>query len=207
MLRIPNFQATFNPDGTFVYTPNPGWTAPDSFTYQANGSGPTATAIPENKTHRNGSCNTPEADCEGKPSSSDLSQRSRYRCRRHPGPLRYTPHHSSLAGPKKTLVRACLMQAAGDASVWVKPPPNFVLRALGPLLPERGKPRLEGWKPCGGRMCRRLGTATENHRTGLIHVNPSTAATWDRICSLASFCSVRRSGHAPQAGPLPCRRG
>ncbi len=34
---------TLNPDGTFVYTPNPGWSAPDSFTYQANGtSGPTA---------------------------------------------------------------------------------------------------------------------------------------------------------------------
>jgi hypothetical protein len=35
---------TLNPDGTFVYAPNPGWSAPDSFTYQANGtSGPTAT--------------------------------------------------------------------------------------------------------------------------------------------------------------------
>ena len=34
---------TLNPNGTFVYVPNTGWTAPDSFVYQANGAGPTAT--------------------------------------------------------------------------------------------------------------------------------------------------------------------
>jgi hypothetical protein len=44
-------------------------------------------------------------------------------------------------------------------------------------------------------------------RTGSIHVNPSTAATWDRICSLASFCPAGRSGHERRAGLLPCRRG
>jgi hypothetical protein len=32
-----------NPNGTFNYIPNAGWTGPDSFTYQANGSGPKAT--------------------------------------------------------------------------------------------------------------------------------------------------------------------
>ncbi len=32
-----------NADGTFTYTPNAGWTSPDTFVYQANGSGPTAT--------------------------------------------------------------------------------------------------------------------------------------------------------------------
>jgi hypothetical protein len=37
--------------------------------------------------------------------------------------------------------------------------------------------------------------------------NLSTAATWVRICSSASFCSAGRSGHAPRAGLLPCRRG
>ena len=31
-----------NADGTFTYVPNPGWTSPDTFVYQANGSGPTA---------------------------------------------------------------------------------------------------------------------------------------------------------------------
>jgi hypothetical protein len=34
---------TLNADGTFTYVPNAGWTAPDSFAYQANGSGPIAT--------------------------------------------------------------------------------------------------------------------------------------------------------------------
>jgi hypothetical protein len=34
---------TLNANGTFTYVPNAGWTAPDSFVYQANGSGPTAT--------------------------------------------------------------------------------------------------------------------------------------------------------------------
>jgi Bacterial Ig domain len=34
---------TLNADGTFTYVPNAGWTAPDSFVYQANGTGPTAT--------------------------------------------------------------------------------------------------------------------------------------------------------------------
>ena len=32
-----------NPDGTFSYSAASGWTGPDSFVYQANGSGPTAT--------------------------------------------------------------------------------------------------------------------------------------------------------------------
>jgi hypothetical protein len=34
---------TFNANGTFTYVPNPGWTSPDTFVYQANGTGPTAT--------------------------------------------------------------------------------------------------------------------------------------------------------------------
>lgn len=34
---------TLNANGTFSYIPNPGWTGPDTFVYQANGSGPTAT--------------------------------------------------------------------------------------------------------------------------------------------------------------------
>jgi hypothetical protein len=33
---------SLNTNGTFTYTPNAGWTAPDSFVYQANGNGPTA---------------------------------------------------------------------------------------------------------------------------------------------------------------------
>jgi len=33
---------TLNTDGTFTYVPNAGWTSPDTFRYQANGSGPTA---------------------------------------------------------------------------------------------------------------------------------------------------------------------
>jgi len=34
---------TLNSNGTFVYVPNAGWTGPDTFVYQANGNGPTAT--------------------------------------------------------------------------------------------------------------------------------------------------------------------
>ncbi len=34
---------TLNANGTFTYVPNAGWTAPDTFVYQANGNGPTAT--------------------------------------------------------------------------------------------------------------------------------------------------------------------
>ncbi len=34
---------TLNPDGTFQYVPSGGWSDPDSFVYQANGTGPTAT--------------------------------------------------------------------------------------------------------------------------------------------------------------------
>jgi hypothetical protein len=34
---------TLNADGTFKYVPNSGWTSPDTFVYQANGNGPTAT--------------------------------------------------------------------------------------------------------------------------------------------------------------------
>jgi hypothetical protein len=34
---------TLNANGTFTYVPNVGWTAPDTFVYQANGTGPTAT--------------------------------------------------------------------------------------------------------------------------------------------------------------------
>ncbi len=33
---------TLNANGTFTYVPNVGWTSPDTFTYQANGGGPTA---------------------------------------------------------------------------------------------------------------------------------------------------------------------
>jgi hypothetical protein len=34
---------TLNADGTFIYVPNAGWSGGDSFVYQANGTGPTAT--------------------------------------------------------------------------------------------------------------------------------------------------------------------
>ena len=34
---------TLNANGTFTYVPNPGWSSPDTFAYQANGNGPTAT--------------------------------------------------------------------------------------------------------------------------------------------------------------------
>ncbi|MBZ5546847.1 MAG: hypothetical protein LAO22_02630 [Acidobacteriia bacterium] len=45
---------TLNTDGTFTYVPNAGWTAPDSFVYQANGSGPTATVTLDACTNGNG---------------------------------------------------------------------------------------------------------------------------------------------------------
>ena len=34
---------TLNTNGTFTYVPNAGWTSPDTFVYQANIAGPTAT--------------------------------------------------------------------------------------------------------------------------------------------------------------------
>ncbi len=41
---------TLDANGTFTYVPNPGWTSPDTFTYQANGSGPTAIVTLSNAT-------------------------------------------------------------------------------------------------------------------------------------------------------------